>query len=122
MQEENWFDAPAFAQAWWQEKKIRLLLCFHQDGAMKIGKVRQRHSQDTDPNLSCFGWRPVRPGKAERFLSVLVPHLSEEEPRQLAAAIETRVSESGDCTARIEGTKISIKADGTWAVLRGEKE
>ncbi len=122
IQEENWFDAPAFAQAWWQEEKIRLLLYFHRDGAMKFGKVRQRHSQDTDPNFTCFGWRPVRSGKAERFLSVLVPHLSAEDPRQLAAAIETRVSESGDCTVCVKGTKISIKVDGTWAVLRGERK
>ncbi len=122
MQDENWFDGPAFAHAWWQKEKIRLLLCIHQDGAMKFGKVRQQHSQDTNPNITCFGWRPIQHEKTERLLSVLVPHTQREKPRSLAAALETRVTESGDCTARINGTNITIKASGTWAVLREEKE
>jgi hypothetical protein len=89
---------------------------------MKFGKLRQQHSQDTDPNITCFGWRPIRHGKIERFLSVLVPHPQEENPRALAAAIETRVTELGDCSARIKETHISIKSDGAWTVLQEEKK
>ena len=122
MQEENWFDGPAFARAWWQTENIRTLLCFHQDGAMKLGRIRQPHSQDTDPNITCFGWRPIHHGKTERFLSVLVPYTEGENPRALAATIETRVTEAGDCTARVNGINISIKADGTWTVLPEEKK
>jgi hypothetical protein len=122
MQEENWFDAPAFARAWWQTEKIRTLLCFHQDGVMRFGRIRQPHSQDADPNITCFGWRPILHGKTERFLSVLVPHAQGENPRALAAAIETRVTEAGDYTARVNGTNISIKADGAWTVLSEEKK
>lgn len=120
-QKENWFDAPAFAHAWWQEEKIRLLLHLHQDEAMKFGTVRQRHSQDTDPNLTCFGWRPIQQGKTERFLSVLVPHRDGESPADLTAVIKTQVTGSGDFSARIKGLHISIKGDSTWAVLRERK-
>lgn len=122
MQEENWFDAPAFAHAWWQKKKIRVLLHIHQDAAIKFGKVRQRNSQDTDPNITCFGWRPIQSGNKAHFLSVLVPHTHEENPRALAETIKTHVTESGEWTAHITRTNISIEPDGTWTVSRGEKK
>jgi len=89
---------------------------------MRFGRIRQPHSQDADPNITCFGWRPILHGKTERFLSVLVPHAQGENPRALAAAIETRVTEAGDYTARVNGTNISIKADGAWTVLSEEKK
>ncbi|MEM7388183.1 MAG: hypothetical protein AAF514_24885, partial [Verrucomicrobiota bacterium] len=118
--EQNWFDAPAFAHAWWQKEKIRLLLCLHQDGSMKFGTHHQRHSQDTDPNVTCFGWRPIGQGKTERFLSVLVPHIGEKNAGSLAATLETRIHESGDCLARIEEMTVTIKPEGTWTVIRKE--
>ena len=85
---------------------------------MKFGTVRQTNSQDTDPNLTCFGWRPIRQGKTERFVSVLVPHTDQVDPRALAASIETQINDAGDSNIRIGGTQIGIKADGKWSVLR----
>ncbi|MDG2385647.1 MAG: hypothetical protein P8N76_28515 [Pirellulaceae bacterium] len=122
MQDTNWFDGPAFAQAWWQKDKMHLLLYIHQDGVMNFGKVRQRHSQDSDPNITCFGWRPIQHGETERFLSVLVPHTQDENSRSLAATIKTQVTKSGNSTAQIDGTSISIDASGVWNVLRQENE
>lgn len=116
-QTRNWFDAPAFAHAWWQPEKIRVLLWLHQDGNMKFGSVAQRHSQDTDPNLTCYGSRPIRHGKVERFLSVLAPHTL-TSPDAVAKTIETSFTESEGSYARVRGTTIRISNEGTWSVAR----
>ena len=97
-----------------------MLLFFHEDGNMEFGKLRQRHSQDTDPNVTCFGWRPIRHGRHERFLSVLVPHTAEQDPADVAARIQTQRTSSGDFNARIAGTVVKIQADGGWSVSRKE--
>ena len=117
-QSENWFDAPAFAHAWWQKEKLRLFLYLHQDAAMKFGTVRQQHSQDTDPNITCFGWRSIRHGISERFLSVLVPHTLPETPNAIASMIETQVTDSNGYNAQIQGTNIHIRPNGNWTVVR----
>jgi hypothetical protein len=119
-QKENWFDAPAFAHAWWQREKVRVLLRIHQDGPLKFGRVRQRHSQDLDPNITCFAWRPITRGKEARFLSVFLPYLSGENPSALSAAIKTEVTPSGEWIAQLRGIKIRIEKDGQWSVVRAK--
>ncbi len=119
-QQANWFDAPAFAHAWWQKEKLRVLLYLHQDGNMKFGSVAQRHSQDTDPNITCFGWRSIKPGTPERFLSVIIPHTDTEDANTLAATIETAITEGDGYQTRIEGTTINISIEGRWSVTRAE--
>jgi hypothetical protein len=119
-QKENWFDAPAFAHAWWQGEKVRVLLRIHQDGPLKFGRVRQRHSQDSDPNITCFAWRPITRGKEARFLSVFLPYLSGENPSALSAAIKTEVTPSGEWIAQLRGIKIRIEKDGQWSVVRAD--
>ena len=117
-QEENWFDAPAFAHAWWKKDKVRVLLHVHQVGSTHFGRIRQRNSQDTDPNTTCFAWRPIQHGRPERFLSVLVPHVEKVHPPLLTKAIQTQVTKSGDSSVRLNGTSVRIPADGNWSVSR----
>ncbi|MGI9243148.1 MAG: hypothetical protein ACR2RV_20290, partial [Verrucomicrobiales bacterium] len=119
-QTQNWFDAPAFAHAWWQNEKIRVLLYIHQDSATEFGRIRQRYSQDTDPNITCFASRQIQHGQSERFLSALVPYPEGEPAQSLSESIDTQISEIGTSRARIKKTTITLMADGTWAVVREE--
>lgn len=123
MQGKNWFHSPAFAHAWWQKEEIRILLLVHNDGNLEFGTIRQRNSQDTDPNLTCFASRPIKAGKTERFLSVLMPYAkSPGTARTPIVPITTRVSDAGSCNVRIHGAVIRIQADGSWSVEREEEE
>ena len=116
--QHNWFDAPAFAHAWWQKAPIRVLLVIHGDTEMQFASVRQTHSQDTDPNVTCFGWRPITSGTTQRFLSVLVPYSPEQTAGEVLSSVETDVTESGLSTARIGSVTVKIGADGAWSVSR----
>ncbi|MEM7233553.1 MAG: hypothetical protein AAF517_15355 [Planctomycetota bacterium] len=116
--QDNWLDAPAFAHAWWQKEKIRVLLYYHQSGTLKFGQLRQRNSQDADPNVTCFASRPIEAGREERFLSVLVPHAASVGGGEVAKTVRTRLSESGDADVRIGDIRVSIENDGSWSVKR----
>ena len=115
-QERNWFDAPAFDRAWWQKKKMRVLAYIHDDDELTFGTLQQRHSQDTDANVTAFAYRQVRSGRPERFLSVFIPHEAKDVAAELAAAVETSVTGSGHYVAKIRKTTVTIKPDGKWSV------
>jgi len=115
--ERNWFDAPALDRAWWQEDAIRVLLFFHDDGVLQYGSLRQAQSQDTDPNVTVFAFRPVKARNHERFLSVLVPHGSDSLAAEVAAKVQTSITNQGVFTATISGAKVRI-GDGRWSVGR----
>ena len=117
-QTKNSFDAPAFAHAWWQNQPVRVHLHIHQDGNTNFGSIRQRHSQDTDANRTCFAWRPVQSGQTGRFLSILVPYPEDRTTSSLASSTETSLSPSGHWQANIKGTAVTIGPDGTWDVSR----
>ena len=116
--EQNWFDAPAIDHAWWQSEQKRVLLYFHDDRELKFGSLEQSHSQDVDPNRTTFAYRPIGSGRAERFLSVFVPHAAATPPEQLAAAVTTRISAGGDCAASIGHLTATIRPDGSWGIER----
>ncbi len=121
MQDKNWFHAPAFAHAWWQNENIRVLLLVHHDGELEFGTIRQRHSQDTDPNITCFASRPIESGETERFLSVLMPYASSSGTARapiVPITTQVQVSDTGDCLAHIHGVTVRIQADGGWSVQR----
>ena len=67
-----------------------MLLFFHDDGVIQYGSLKQTHSQDTDPNVTVFAFRPVKAGNVERFLSVLVPYGSECPGAEVAAKVQAR--------------------------------
>ena len=117
-QKKNWFDAPALDQTWWQKKKMRVVLHLHDDGKMNFGSLKQTHSQDGLPNMTTFGYRPVRSGKTERFLSVFVPHPVSKDPEAIAKTIRTSIIDTGTYAAVIGETRISIHSDGKWSVRR----
>ena len=113
----NWFDAPAIDRAWWQEDAIGVLLFFHDDGVLQYGSLKQTHSQDTDPNVTVFAFRPVKAGKRERFLSVLVPHGPDSPAAGVAAKVQPSITKQGVFNATIAGVRIRI-GDGKWSVGR----
>ena len=113
----NWFDSPAIDRAWWQKEAIRVLLLFHDDGVLQYGSLKQAQSQDTDPNVTIFGFRPIKARRPERFLSVLVPHGPASSSDRVAAGIKTAITDSGVFTASISGVKVRI-GDGAWSVRR----
>jgi hypothetical protein len=113
----NWFDAPALDRAWWQEDAIGILLFFHDDGVLEYGSLKQAQSQDTDPNITVFAFRPIKAGKRERFLSVLVPHGSDSPATEVAAKVRTSITDQGVFTSTISGIKVRI-GDGKWSVGR----
>jgi hypothetical protein len=87
---------------------------------MQFGTVRQRHSQDADPNITYFGWRPIHQGKTERFLRI--PRTQRGSPHSLAGRVETQVTKAGDSGVLINGVNIMINADSTWRVQRDEQK
>ena len=115
--ERNWFDAPAIDRAWWQQDAIRVLLFFHDDGLLEYGSLKQTQSQDTDPNVTVFAFRPVKAGKRERFLSVLVPHGPDSPAAGVAAKVQTSITKEGVFKATISGVKVRI-GEGKWSVGR----
>jgi hypothetical protein len=115
-QRENWFDAPALDYAWWQKVKFRVLLYMHDDGRTSFGSKQQSNSQDVYPNVTTFGYRPITAQRPERFLSILVPYGPETSVEQLAKSIETTVDDEGNARVRIGTARVSIQAEGNWAV------
>ncbi len=115
--DRNWFDAPAIDRAWWQNDAIGVLLFFHDDGVLQYGSLKQAHSQDIDPNVTVFAFRPVKAGNVERFLSVLVPYGSDRPGAEVAAKVQTSITKEGVFTATIAGAMIRI-VDGKWSVGR----
>ena len=113
----NWFDAPSIDRAWWQEDAIGVLLFFHDDGVLEYGSLKQTQSQDTDPNVTVFAFRPVKAEERERFLSVLVPHGSDSPAAGVAAKVQTSISNQGVFNATISGVRIRI-GEGKWSVGR----
>ena len=115
----DWFSAPALDQAWWQEDERRVVLRFHDDHRSRFGAHRQSTSQDIRSELlTTFAYRPIQAGQPERFLSVFVPHRSQERPEAVAASIKTALTDHGSCTATIGTTRITIHANGAWSVAR----
>lgn len=66
----------------------------------------------------CYGRVILKAGRPQAFLSVLVPHNIEEEAEKVVRRIKTRVDDTGNCTAEIGNTKVTIKAHGQWSVTR----
>ena len=114
----NWFAAPAMDRAWWQEVDWHVLLFIHNDGQLKYGETRQTHSQDMDANITAFGFRPIRAGRTERFLSVLVPFSQPVTALPLASRIQTTIDKQGVSIADIQGTRISLGTLKNWTVTR----
>ena len=117
-QDGNWFDAPALDQASWQKMPLRLVLYIHNDGVLKYGSLHQSHSQDSDPNVTTFGYRPVTGGQTARFLSVFVPYETHERHREVISRLKTVITESGSFVALIDKTTVRIQRHGGWSVSR----
>ena len=117
-QTKNWVDAPAFEHAWWQNTKKRLVLYFHPGKAQHYGTLKQSHSQDVDPHVNHYTWRPVAAGEPAYFLSVLVPHSAENPASTVVARMKTVVDGNGNVVATIGSTTVEIGGTRSWSVGR----
>lgn len=114
VRQQPWFDAPAFDHAWWQSSKWRVRLVHHQQKKLVVGSSRLPTSQDLDPNMTTYAYKPVHGGETARFLSVFVPH-HEKSPQP---AIGNTITPRGASRVEIELTSIEIGPEGSWKVLR----
>jgi len=117
----NWFDAPPYDHAWWQNNPKRLLVYIHPDKGHTYGQIQQGSSPDFSREIrrNCsFVKARVQAGRPKVFLSVLVPHEAEEEPKDVVKRIRTRVSKDGEAAATIGNVQVTIGADGEWHVTR----
>ena len=117
-QEENWFIAPAFAQAWWQKEKMSVAVYIHDHRQMVYGTVNQNCSQDLDLNTTAYAYRLIEAGKIERFLSVLIPHKLSTPSGEVVRGVKTSISKKGKYSAFIGGLNIEMGRNGNWSVNR----
>ena len=115
----NWFDAPAWDHAWWQEQKKRVLLYVHPGKGLTFGQAGHSSSQDIGGSIhSSFAKAIVKAGKPHIWLSVLVPFNEGEDAAKIAKRIKTGADQAGKATARVDNVKVTIDAAGKWTVTR----
>ncbi len=117
-QDENWFAAPAFAQAWWQKEKQGVAVVVHDHRDMVFGTINQSRSQDLDPNTTAYAYRPIAAGQTERFLSVLVPHELKTPAGAVVRGVKTAVNKKGRYTATVGDVTVVLNHKGNWSVSR----
>ena len=117
-QDENWFGAPAFAQAWWQNEKQGVTVVVHDHRDMVFGTINQSRSQDLDPNTTAYAYRPIAAGQTERFLSVLVPHELKTPAGTVVRGVKTAVNKKGRYTATVGDVTVVLNHKGNWSVSR----
>ena len=118
LQDENWFGAPAFAQAWWQKEKQGVAVVVHDHRDMVFGTINQSRSQDLDPNTTAYAYRPIAAGQTERFLSVLVPHELKTPAGAVVRGVKTAVNKKGRYTATVGDVIVVLNHKGNWSVSR----
>lgn len=117
-QDENWFGAPAFAQAWWQKEKQGVAVVVHDHRDMVFGTINQSRSQDLDPNTTAYAYRPIAAGQTERFLSVLVPHELKTPAGAVVRGVKTAVNKKGRYTSTVGDMTVVLNHKGNWSVSR----
>ena len=85
---------------------------------MVYGTINQRCSQDLDLNTTAYAYRPIKAGRTERFLSVLVPHILETPAGAVVRGVTTSVSKKGKYIATVGDVRIELNQKGNWSVTR----
>ena len=116
-QSRNWFAAPAFAHAWWQKQIMGVVVYIHDHKQLVYGTINQNCSQDLDVNTTSYAYRPIKAGKTERFLSVLLPHRLSTPAGAVVRGVRTVISK-GKFSASIGGVKVELGKKGNWSVTR----
>jgi hypothetical protein len=119
--EKNWFDAPPYDYAWWQESPKRLLVYFHHQEGQTYGQVQHETSPDISREFrtnNTFSKAVAETGKPRIFLSVLVPYGKSDRVEDVARNIETAIDQNSVAIAQINGIKAIIGPNGDWMVDR----
>ena len=119
-----WFDAPALDRAWWQTRVRRVVLILSggpDEGAeLTCDAVRMTHSQDTQPHVTAYSYRPIKSGRWERFVSVFVPYDGNERPETIVEEVAIEAGGEGEIEVNTFGTSIFFRPYESWAVQRSE--
>ena len=117
---QNWFDAPAWDHAWWQDQKKRVLVYQHPGEGLTFGQSSHRSSADvsSNPIHNTFAKATVHAGRPQVWLSVLVPFNEGKTASDVAQQIQTTIDQEGRATSRVGNISISINANGIWSVNR----
>lgn len=118
-QEQNWFSAPAFAQAWWQQDQIGVTLYIHDHQEMVFGTINQSCSQDLDLNTTTYAYRPIKAGRTERFLSLLIPHNLSTSADSIVGGVKSWIrNKKGKYGVSIGGVMVEMYGKDNWSVSR----
>lgn len=116
--DKNWIDAAAFDHAWWQQADPqRVLLWFHPEPDLTFGQLKQRQSQDLQPNVTTYAYRAIAGKKTSRFLSVFVPHPASDSAQTIATQITSKVDRNGAISVEVADLKIFLTST-SWRTER----
>ncbi len=92
----------------------------HHTQGQSYGVARHKTSQDmrSAPTDAFAASAAVKAGESKVFLSVLVPHDVTEKAETALARIRTGVDDTGIATATIGRLRVTVRANGAWAVQR----
>ena len=117
-QTESWFDFPPLDNAWWKKKKSRALLIAHPHPKAKYGRVKQRNSQDTSPNVTVYSYRPISATNDEYFLNVFIPYDLPVDTTFIVKKTKTHLDSMGRAEVALGHADIKILIDKSWSVSR----
>lgn len=123
---QNWFDAPAWDYAWWQNQKKRLLVYIHPTEDKTFGVYQHRTSPDISrvmgfeyyPTQNSYAKATVKANVPEVFLTVLIPHDANEKIEKIIESVNTSIDSDRNANVRIGKVEVQIDTHGTWIVKR----
>ena len=117
-QSNNWFDVPPLDNAWWKKRESRLLILCHPHSQAGYGKIKQRNSQDTSPNVTAYSYRPVKAFKNEYFLTIFVPYDLPFDKTVILKNTESNITGDGVAEVNLKYQNIKIVLGDSWSVTR----
>ena len=116
-QTESWFDFPPLDNAWWKKKKSRALLIAHPHPKAKYGRVKQRNSQDTSPNVTVYSYRPISATNDEYFLNVFIPYDLPVDTTSIVKKTKTHLDSMGRAEVALGHADIKILIDKSLSLI-----
>ena len=117
-QNDNWFDVPPLDNAWWKKRESRLLILCHPNPNMKYGRIKQRNSQDTSPNVTAYSYRSVEALKNEYFLTIFVPYDLPFDKSLILENTESNITNEGVAEVNLKYKNIKVSLGDSWSVSR----
>ena len=85
---------------------------------MKYGRIKQRNSQDTSPNVTAYSYRPVEALKNEYFLTIFVPYDLPFDKSLILENTESNITNDGVAEVNLKYKNIKVSLGDSWSVSR----